>query len=224
MPSNQIIRTDLFFGQWRYRARFYMPECNALRRLDHEWIDKVINMRRSWGRRSMINYGGSWRVRQDRSEITDHMVTSLHKLCDFLVTDTSARKITICDDQIKFYTNDLGLIERIKKQNLCDFIDVSEVKVQGVRGAINLKSSQHDRRSYLRTKKLETRVCQSLKTWLLAQTDIRLSPSLAHWCGEDRQRVYDYYFLDHSSDSITNMLQIITPGLIRCTMPIVTDK
>jgi hypothetical protein len=58
----------------------------------------------------------------------------------------------------------------------------------------------------------------------MAQEQIRLSPSLRYWCENDGQWLYTYYFLDHASASTVDMLQIIAPNIIRCTLPIVTDK
>ena len=104
--SKPVDRSMLWHGQWRLCGRFYLAECHALRRLDHDWIDRVIRMRRLWGQRPMLNYGGSWRNGQGPVRIDEGDVLALHALCDFVLADATPRKIMISNDNLYVYAND----------------------------------------------------------------------------------------------------------------------
>ena len=224
-PTSTLInRSRPWHGQWNMCGRFFLAECHALRRLDHDWIDRVIRTRRAWGQRPMTNYGGSWRNGWEPVRITDQDVGALHAMCDFLTTDTTPRKIMIQDNYIYVYANNAAIYQRIIDHRLAQLTQLSEVNLTGVPNTVRLCHSDHSLRSYFRGRKLGAATAQSVRHWLMAQQSVRLSPSLRYWCDNDGRWLYTYYFLDHDSVSTVDMLQIIAPGIIRCTMPIVTDK
>ena len=224
LTSTPVNRATPWHGQWHFCGRFYLVECQALRRLDHVWIDRVIRMRRLWGQRPIFNYGGSWRNGWEPVRITDEDVMALHAMCDFLLEDTTPRKIMISDDHLYIYANDKSVYQRILDHGLARFTELSEVQLTGIPNTVRLRCSDHSMRSYLRSRKLELSTATSVRKWLAAQQSIRLSPSLHYWCANGGRWLYTYYFLDHDSASTVDMLQIIAPGIVRCTLPIVTDK
>jgi hypothetical protein len=172
----------------------------------------------------MTNYGGSWRNGWEPVRITDQDVRALHAMCDFLTVDTTPRKIMIQDNHIYVYANDAVLYQRILDQGLAALNELSEVRLTGVPNTVHLRHSDHSLRSYFRGRKLDAATAQSVRHWLSAQQSVRLSPSLGYWCENDSRWLYTYYFMDHDSGSTVDMLQIIAPGIVRCTLPIVTDK
>jgi elongation factor P hydroxylase len=224
LTSVPVNRSTLWHGQWNRCGRFYLAECHALRRLDHDWIDRVIATRRAWGQRPIMNYGGSWRHGWEPVRITEEDVIALHAMCDFLIADATPRKIMIQDNHIYVYANDAAIYQRITDHGLAQLTELSEVNLTGVPGTVHLRHSDHSLRSYFRGRKLGAATAQSVRRWLLAQESVRLSPSLGYWCENDGRWLYTYYFLDHDTPSTVDMLQIIAPGIVRCTMPIVTDK
>lgn len=225
LPTSTLVnRATPWHGQWNLCGRFHLAECHALRRLDHDWIDRVIQTRRAWGQRPMMNYGGSWRTGWEPIRITNEDVRALHAMCDFLITDSTPRKIMIQDNHIHVYANDAAIYQRMLDHDLAQLIELSEVNLVGKPGTVHLRQSDHSLRSYFRGRKLDVAMAQSVKRWLSAQESVTLSPSLRYWCENDGRYLFSYYFLDHDSASTTAMLQIIAPGTIRCTLPIVTDK
>lgn len=224
MNSIEVRRTNLYFDQWRFCGRFHLPECHALRRLDHDWIDSIIGIRRTWGRRPQSNYGGSWRGAWESVDISDTQVKALHNMCDFLLTDPEPRKIMIQGDQLCLYTNQTALFQRIQDLGLARANQITEVRLVGVPNTVRLRSCQYALRSYFRSRKLDQRTAESMKIFLSAQASVRLSPSLHHWCRSDGPWLRAHFFLDHHSTAETSMLQIIVPNVIRVTRPIVTDK
>jgi hypothetical protein len=224
LTSRPVHRATPWHGQWHFCGRFYLAECHALRRLDHDWIDRVIRMRRLWGQRPLFNYGGSWRNGWEPVRITDEDVRALHSMCDFLIIDATPRKIMISDNHLYVYANDPGIYQRIVDAGLALFTELSEVQLTGRPNTVSLRRSDHAMRSYFRSKKLEIAAATSVRKWLMAQQSVRLSPSLRHWCENEGRWLFTYYFMDHDSHSTLDMLNLIAPGIIRCTLPIVTDK
>jgi hypothetical protein len=149
---------------------------------------------------------------------------ALHSMCDFLLSDTTPRKIMISNNHLYVYANDPVIYQRIQDHGLALFIELSEIQLTGTPDTVHLKRSDHTMRSYLRSRKLETATATSVRQWLVAQQSVRLSPSLRYWCENDGRWLFTYYFLDHDSVSTVDMLQLIAPGIVRCTLPIITDK
>ena len=224
LTSRPVNRATPWHGQWYLCGRFYMAESHALRRLDHDWIDRVIRMRRLWGQRPLFNYGGSWRNGWEPVRITDEDVQALHRMCDFLLADTAPRKIMISNNHLYVYANDPAIYQRIVDSGLALLAEISKVQLTGSPNAVSLRRSDHAMRSYFRAKKLETAAATSVRKWLMAQESVRLSPSLLYWCENEGRWLFTYYFMDHDSGSTTDMLNLIAPGIIRCTLPIVTAK
>lgn len=226
LNSTPISRTALWHGQWRYCGRFHLPECHALRRLDHDWIDRVISVRRQWGRRPSVNHGGSWRLRDgwEPLTITEQEVSALHAMCDFLTSHATPRKIMIANDNLYVYANDLGIYQDIQDLGLASVSALHEVILTGTPNTVRLRRSEHTFRSYFRGRKLTASCAVSVRRWLRAQESVRLSPSLLTWCDHDSGWLSPHYFLDHDGVSTVDMLHLISPGVIRCTLPIITDK
>ena len=224
LTSTKVNRATPWHGQWRLCGRFYLPECHALRRLDHDWIDRVIRTRRAWGQRPLLNLGGSWRNGWEPVQISEQDVMVLHAMCDFLLTDITPRKIMISDNHLYVYANDPAIYQRILDHGLARLTQLSEVQLTGTPNTVRLRCSAHGMRSYLRGRKLDPTLADSVRKWLTAQESAKLSPSLRYWCENQGTWLYTYYFLDHDDMATVNMLQILAPGIIRCTLPIVTDK
>ena len=224
LTRTPVNRSTPWHGQWNLCGRFYLAECHALRRLDHDWIDRVIATRRAWGQRPIMNYGGSWRQGWEPVRITGEDVQALHAMCDFLIADSTPRKIMIQDNHIHVYANDAEIYQRISDQGLASLVELCEVQFTGTPHTVHLRRSKHAMRSYFRSRKLDTSTANSVRQYLIAQESATLSPSLGNWCENNGRYLFSYYFIDHDSASTTAMLQIIAPGTIRCTLPIVTDK
>lgn len=219
-----IQRTTLFYNQYRLCARFHMPECHALRRLDHRCIDRTIEQRRRWGRRLVARPVGSWQHAWEPLEITSEMESNLHVLCDYLLLDHIPRRIRIQEDHIFVYCNDQQLFDNITSLGVCNLRDIVQVQQVGTPNMINLRYSRYALRTYLRTRRLTAATAGSVHAFLLAQTDVRLSPSLSSWCENKSLSTRTHFFLDHDSNSTINMLELIAPGLVKSTLPIATDK
>lgn len=219
-----VQRTTLFYDKYQWCARFFMPECHALRRLDHRWVDRTIQQRRRWGRRLVTRPVGSWQGVWEPLEITAEMEDNLHVLCDFLLQDHTSRRIRIQEDHLFVYSNDQQLFDSIAALKVCQLSNIIKVQLTGTPGTINLRSSDHVLRTYLHAVRFTAHTAESVRRFLLAQQDIKLSPSLSSWCTNNWLWTQRHFFLDHDSDNTIKMLQLIAPGLVKRTLPITTDK
>lgn len=218
-------RNSPWFGRFFYNVNFTIPEAAALRGLSHPEIDKVIRLRREWGRGS-TNYGGSWR-HWNPGLITDKNVNDLHELCDFFQNDDADRKITLSSDSVYVYTSDTALLARLMDLDVLKNVPmfVGQVEIVGAPGTIQLKKSDHTLRSYFRPMRTTLESGISIRKFLQAQQDIRLSPGLKNWVNRPSWSwIQDHYFIDHNNTATISMLALIAPRLVRRTLPIVADK
>jgi len=220
------IRTsaELFYGRFGWCGHFHLPECGALRGLDHAAIDRTVSLRRRWGRRMISRPVGSWIHAWEKVQITDAMVEDLHAVCDFLLQDPAPRRIRIQEDNFYLYCDDPGLVDRVAALGIGKHMETIQIQLQGEPGRIYRRSSEYSLRSYLRQQRLTVTTAASVRGFLLAQQDVNLSPSLAAWADQQRSFLQGHYFFDHHSPATTQMLDLIHPGLVKSTLPIVADK
>ena len=167
---------------------------------------------------------GSWQGVWEPLTITVEAEENLHVMCDFLLSDPAPRRIRIQEDHVFVYAYDRRLFDRIHRLGVCRLRDVTGVELVGQAGTVNLRSSSHAWRTYLRARRFDTSTAASVRAFLQAQKDVRLSPSLSAWCDNTWLWTQRHFFFDHDSHSTMNMLELIAPGLVKCTLPITTDK
>lgn len=220
-----VSRTHLWYNLYRYSGRFYLPECFCIRHMSHDQIDRIIKIRRSWTAPTM--QPGSWAARWRPVTLSDQQVQDLHDVCEFFITDQRAKKAVFSGDHFTVYANDLAVINDVSSlsamRNRASWL--WEAVLTGHPNTVALKKSAYNMRSYFRSMAPTAATMNSIKQFLLAQSDIRLSPSLREAIDEPRTcRFHDYYFFDHNHMGTVNMLSMISPSCIRKTMPIIVDK
>jgi len=217
-------RSQPWHGRYDHCVRFVIPEASVLRYLDAKRIDKIIAWRREWGRKVMTN-PGSWVHAWAKADITDQQVVDLHAMCDFLVNDARPRKLMISTDVVYLYTTDETLVRDVMSLPYVQNAVHYQARIQGPPNTVLLKNPRHAWRSYFRQQLITAEQKHSLVKFLTAQSDVRLSPSMKWFLISGHQtRVFDYYFVDHDDSGFITMLSLIAPGIIRRTLPIVTDK
>lgn len=218
------LRQRLWFDRYRWCASFWLVEASALRILDHDKIDQVIVVRRDWDRR-LSNQPGSWWTHNYRS-ISDQDLLNLHAACDILLTVQDKIKLMLSGSRVHVYTNHPG-VERslVKIPGISDLKIREAVDSQKPTG-IYLKNPRHRHRSFFRNSKITSEQFGTLKNFLNSQHDVRLGPALDHWVkySGTYYRTQDYFFIDHDDVSMVTMLNLIIPGMIRKTLPIIADK
>lgn len=224
---NLVSRTELWFKKYKYCVRVPMEEATALRELNHNAIDHVIDMRRSWGRRrrQAINHGTNW-VNWNDKRIAAETVQRLHQCCDFLITDTRDRKLVLIYNTVHLYTTDYDLIQDFLAQSFvsAESATISQCELVGIPGTIQLQDPNHQFRTYFKHVTLTDNSADNLRRFLQVQEDLRISPALTEWILAKGNRMHDYYFVDHDNSGVISMLNLIVPGVIRKTLSIVATK
>lgn len=222
-----VKRTGAWYGKFGYCLTFHLEEAYALRNLNHSNIDRVLEIRAGWGRRMITtNYGGSWRGSWVPLNITEDTKKNLHTMCDFFLEEKSEYKMMIASDWVHVYTNDLDLLGRISdlswlvRGKMC----FSHHSTVGEPGTVYLKRARYQHRSYFRYVKQEPEQANHLRKFLVAQENIRMSPSLQYWLQQESRTLYGYFFIDHDDAGVLIMLGLLDPRIIRKTLRISTDK
>lgn len=206
-----------------------MPEASVLRYPDHKKIDRILEIRQSWGYRALnVNYGGSWRTDWTPKHIDDTVKKNVHDMADWLQDHAGKFKLVISGNCLYFYTQDPCVLDEIMAIPWLDQskMQLRKLKLSGQQpGRVYLKKSPYVYRTWLRYANISDNRSQALRDFLAQQTDMRLSPSLREWVNHASwKNPQDYFFIDHSVPGLETMLCLIHPRLARKTQPITTYK
>ena len=220
---DRLSKNKFFFDQYQYSYKFFLAELSSLRKLNHEYIDEVIDRRKHIGFSYHVNYGGSWGRYQRR--ITDNMVKNLHDFCDFLLKIESEYKFTISTDNGHLYTNDIGLINDCHKKDYLKSVSCKQINRDLPPNSIRILKAKHNKRTYFKNQHITLEDKQRLIEFL-KRDDIRISPGMTEWLTKHSYSKYacDNYFIDHNDDSVLTMLSLATGIKIKKTLMIIRDK
>lgn len=217
--------------------RFRLPEVSALRELNHEVIDSVLDNRiesrsesmKRWIQRSRPQ-GASPVIASIQShltrwqDITPQMRENLHTVADFLIATPTEYKLVISIDMAWIYTNDAPMLDELS-ECLLYAKKFSEAVVNRPRNTIVLKTPQHTHRSYFKATKLSRSEKDVIVTFINNHLDeIRPGPALKTWMEESFFRTYEYFFVDHNGLAWVTMFALVKPGLIKKTYDIISTK
>lgn len=227
-----VVKDKLFYDRFQYCISFMLDEASALKTLDHDYINAVIDRRKTWRQMAVQRWNTSkghpkpqlapiimsrrWR------EITDKTTEDLHDLADILIKTSADFKLVTSVDQVWIYTNNLTFVKRLGKLSYITDIVYTEALVTRPKDTIKLKDPKHTHRSYFKSVKLTQKEKENITGFFANQTGhIRISPSLVAWLSTPYYRTQDYFFIDHTGDSWLLMLALIKSGLIRKTSEII---
>jgi hypothetical protein len=188
----------------------------------------IIERRKQWREISLqrwtnINHSNKNIVTRRAKEITDENVENLHKLTDVLLRSRVDFKLVTSISSGWIYTNDIKLLNDLRELDFLIEKTYSEAVINRPKNTIKLKDPQHTHRSYLKSIKLTDAEKTQLCNFFINQVGyIRLSPALEKWIDDKFYRTQDYFFVDHNDESWLLMLSLITPGMIRKTVKLIT--
>ena len=209
----QSKRNDLYYGKFRYCARFFLPEASALRQLDHDKIDSTLQFRRSWSNKV----------------IADFDIQNVHKTCASLLALENPYKTTISVNWIYFYTNELSDIISLAQGPMRLNPQISQAEITHDKNTIPLLNPQHRFRTYFRSRKLDEQQFKALSEFLDANQEyVKTSDGMKSFFKRNRQTTsrwalwtMDYYYVDHSDMKFVTALSLINSGLVSKTKQIV---
>lgn len=224
LKPKTISRNNLWYSQFDTQVRLYLEEASVLRYLDHDKIDRLLEIRSQWGQRlqKAPPGGGSWASVWKKIEITEQCRANLHSMADFITAWPDARRMNIFGDWIYLYSQGHDLWRALRSLDWLDpeKITASQINLVGKPGTVVLHEARHSRRTYFRNRSVDPDTFGRLRSLLLAQPDIRISPSLRWALDRPSTRLFDHYFIDHDSDSVLTVLALAAPGTVRRTLPI----
>lgn len=225
LPAKTIQRNRLWFDRYDHMARIFLPEACCLRTLDHDRINRVLDAREHWGQKLIVRNPGSWVAGWEKLTITNHMRESLHAMADFLLARSGQYKLTLSGDCLYIYSTSPQLMLEIRQLSWLDQerMSFSQVQLSGPAGAVLLKEPVHAWRSYLRGRLVDEQLVSRLSR-LLDTSPATGSRSLQESLRRGWSRFHDYYYIDYDDPSFLTMLALISPGLVRKTLPIIQHK
>jgi len=229
LEFKSVTKDRLFYSRFQYCLGFNLDEVTCLRELDHAMIDDVIQRRKQWqevAQQRWINGRQNTTILRRRwKDITEKTVTDLHSVADVLLTSTAEFKLVVSVHQGYVYTNDLALLTKLDGMPELTCKTYTQAQVDRPENTIRLKKSNYNFRSYFRTRHLSAQEKLQLANFFNTQQDfIRTSPAMNQWIKEPFNRLQDYYFVDHDSTQWLTLISLVSPGIIRKTMQILTDK
>lgn len=222
MLTNQKIKTEtrgsLYFGEYKYCLKFYMPDVYTLRYRSHVKIDELLK----YNLNRRINWGGSWH-QHDGNVFGDS--EHLHELLYLLDDLTENRKLTVQRHHGYLYSNNLDTINTVSNLGYVMPIETKSVELAAP-GTMKLKDPQHKYRTYFKTQRIRQEDKTRLAEFITAQSEVRPGPGfndfLENWT--NYCYVQQNHFVDHNDLGVITMLQLVCPIKIKKTLELISDK
>jgi hypothetical protein len=234
-PTLKTRKSDrLYFNKYQYCLSFRLDRASCLRNLGK---DRVITVSDQVTERFMMQNQYSWQVHRTphRDDISEQAYRQ--KILDNLILVARAlepcleiMRLVVTGNHVYLYSNNLDTLQELltipqfsQSANLC------QVEINRPANTVMLRNSLYLKRSYFREQWIDINSKQALKDFLTRQDDIRIGPGL-HSCLHTNNNIsykgqtlmQRYYFFDHNSDNTSLMLELIAPGTIRQTVPVLT--
>jgi len=229
IPMHKKKSTDrLFFNKYKYSISINEPRCSVLRGLFSNDVDTVpdtISKRLGW--QPDINYGGSWAI--PRPYLNDQLTLAdreqrLCRLYSLIKNQAGDFKFSTTRNWCYVYTNDITQVDKLVAQDFNVKV-VHEASIDRPFDSVH-GTGDYTRRTYFKERLISQEAKKSLAAYLTSQQGINLGPSFKSWLNSAGVRHYNlvarHYYFDHNNDAISQMLELITPGLIRKTIQILT--
>ena len=226
-----IAKDCLFYSQWQYCISFQLDEVSALKTLDHEYIDTIMERRKMWRGTAQQRWIASripsipipvMHSNRRRRIITEETVEQLHKLANVLIKTKIPHKLVTSVDHGWIYTNSRSFIKRLANMGILLDQQYTEAIISRAKNTLILKEPKHTHRTYFKSVKLTPQEKQNLANFFVNQIGhIRTGPALSKWLVMPFHRTQDYFFVDHDGEGWLIMLALVKSGIIRKTVKII---
>lgn len=227
-PVFNIKHSDqLFYEQYEFGLKFFLPEFSCFRSVDvnlsHEDLKNYIVQRHAWrcqNRTRWVNFGGNWNTKTLQPEDLERERNGLILAVDAIAPYLADLKIVTSRNWGYLYSNNLAGLQNISQCSVIRGSTFTRVIINRPRHTVLLEDSKYQSRTYLKERVLTVDQKERIANFLSKQADIRLSPSLQRWITRADRHTVRHFFFDHDGDGITLMLEMLNPGIIRKTMPV----
>ncbi len=206
-----VDRDRWYFDQYEYCGSFAQNDIYLIRGLDKTQYEKSLA------------YSQRWPSLQPGKQLCREY---LDQTFDFLSTAAAPIKVTFSWIYCYVYTNDLDWISDIVNQcpHVQDF-KLSQAVITKPRDVVSMLDPKYQYRTWFRERWTDAETKSRLKNWLAQNTEVKISQSLNHWLDaktpNKRLLTARHFYIDYNSAQYETMLNMLVPGLIRRTQPIV---
>jgi hypothetical protein len=222
-PEVEVRRKDtdrLFYDQYHYGIDLHMEDISCMRGLDKLPDDYCTEITHRYHQRYHWTY--IYRDHNDHTAQDHERLESLHKLAELLNTYRTEIKLVVSGNYGYVYTNNVQLLLSVITNFSQHVRQLRHACIVRPKNTVSLRNSPHQYRTYFREKSINQTEKQQLLTFLQTQTEWRVSKALLKrltrfspmWMSRS-------YFVDHNTESEVVMLNLIVPGILQMTMPVV---
>jgi len=224
----------LYFSKYQYCLSFRLDRAGCLRNLGK---DSVLSVNDYVTDRFMMQYQYFWQShrtphRDDISEqaFRQRILDDLIVVAQALKSCLEIMRLMVSGNYVYLYSNNLDtLTELLTIPQFSRGANIYQIEIDRPANTVMLRNSLYLKRSYFREQWIDVNRKQALKNFLTRQDDIRIGPGLYSCLHSNNNISYQgetlmqrYYFFDHNSDNTSVMLELIVPGTIRQTVPVLT--
>jgi hypothetical protein len=146
----------------------------------------------------------------------------LYKLAELLKLYQTEIKLTVSGNCGYVYTNNVQLLLSVITNFSQHVRQLRHACIVRPKNTVSLRNSLHQYRTYFREKSINQTEKQQLLTFLQTQTEWRVSKALLKRLSRfSPMWMSRSYFVDHNTESEVMMLNLIVPGILQKTMPVV---
>ena len=215
----------LFYDQYQYSLKLRMKDFSCLREIrntDKDLVEVAAVVTKRHDQRA--NYSKFFTTSYRSVAVTNKL--DLENLLHFLELIWPVKdqfKPVFSGDWGYVYSNDKQLLESIGNLPYVHAYYIKQAVINRPKDTVLLQSSPYQFRSFLRERLWTPDEKARILTYLEKQPGIKISRGLLHWLKYDTRWHWSrrYHYFDHNDAKIELMLQLIYPGIIRKTMPII---
>ena len=236
-----VTKKQRYWGQYEYCVHW---DQRGIRNIGHNLDQaRLHQLFKDWDHKPEFqkywnNMNGDFKkpsVRQDLETVRSYLARRREQGEDF--------KLVFGWNCVYIYTNDVTVSDVFTHVRSANRLQITQVQVQGDAGVISLVNPRHSFRTYLRRREFTPEERESLLQWVRNQKDaISVSNSLLKWLETPLRgskslifpfSVYGrsvspwsstYFYVEHDDSRYLTMLQMIKPGIIRRTWPVVKKE
>jgi hypothetical protein len=200
-------RSELYYRKWQYVVSFGLDKFFITRRLDPHAVNYHQNI-------------SGWRF----ASMTPEHLNDVRSWISFMRSTKYPFKQVCGYNWGYVYTNDKQLVDDICVLPYLKTISVKEALICRPTDSIVLANSPYRLRTYMRDLRLNSSDVPALSDYVLSQP-WRVGPGFEKMLLESDGRYHycrRYYFVDHNDERDTMLLNMITPGIVGRTLPIVS--
>ena len=211
-----VKRTSLYFGEYAYSLKFYMPDVHVMRYQSHDMIDQILESKEN---NNAYLWTGDWGGRREQAVgVREH----LHEFLYFLNDILSNYKLTVQRHYGHLYTNDVNVIDTVSHLGYLRADSINQVELIP-EGILVLRDPRHAYRTYFKNQRISIKDKERLISFMLNQPSVRTSPGLQDFLTKWPNYCYlqQNYFIDHNDMGFITMLKLVCAASLKKTITLV---